>query len=115
MPQLNWSPGALAAIPDKSQREQMTRLFNAYFRAAGEESQEALRSTILHLDLPTGTARPASRSGPAPPLGQPDKHRYHCYAKFGKETGWVVQAALKIEYRILSKGPGFQVLSSQSL
>jgi len=39
---LNWSPGALAAITRKGQREEMTRLFEAYFRVAGEAGRERL-------------------------------------------------------------------------
>jgi hypothetical protein len=38
------------------------------------------------------------------PLARPDKNRYHFYAKFTKNNGWVVQAALKPEYRVMSKG-----------
>ncbi len=38
MPLLNWSPSALAALRNKRQREEMTRLFEAYFRVAGEKS-----------------------------------------------------------------------------
>jgi hypothetical protein len=36
--QLNWSPGELAALRNKGQREEMTHLLNAYFRVAGKEA-----------------------------------------------------------------------------
>jgi hypothetical protein len=116
MPLLNWSPSALAVIRNKDQRKEMTRLFDAYFRVAGEKSHETLTGTILHLDLRTeskldsvdaphvGVAPPSGRPSPAAPLAQPDKNRYHFYAKFTKNDGWVVQAALKLEYRVMSKG-----------
>ncbi len=111
MPLLNWSPGALAAVPNKSQREAMMRLFDAYFRVAVEGRQEALTRTILHLDLPTeskslpvGALPRSPRMKPGAPLARPDKNRYHFYAKFTKNNGWVVQAALKLEYRVMSKG-----------
>ena len=82
MPLLNWSTRGLAAVRGKGQREEMTRLFNAYFRVAGSEAIESLTGSILHLDLPTDT-----------------KNRYYLHAKFTKETGWVVHAELKHEHR----------------
>jgi hypothetical protein len=82
MPLLNWSPGALAAVRSKSQREEMTRLFHAYFGVAGSEAIKSLTGSNLHLDLPTDT-----------------KNRYYLRAKFTKETGWVVHAELKHEHR----------------
>jgi hypothetical protein len=128
MPLLNWSPSALAALQYEGQREEMTRLFDAYFRVAGEKSLETRTGTILHLDLPTerkpvsvvphvGVTSPKLRPKPATPLGRPDKlrptptaplrqtqtDRYHFYAKFTKYSGWVVQAALKLEHRVMSK------------
>jgi hypothetical protein len=117
MPLLNWSPSALEALRNKGQREAMTRLFDAYFRVArGEKMHEPVSGTILHLDLPTeskldslnaphvGTAPHPRRPKPGAPLARPDKNRYHFYAKFTKYSGWVVQAALKLEYRVMSKG-----------
>jgi hypothetical protein len=109
MPELTWSSGALAVLRNKRERDAMARLFDAYFRVSGQKSHEALRSSILHLDLPIESyaiARLPALRGPASPLGQPDKNRYHFYAKFTKQTGWVVHTALKVEHRILSKGPG---------
>jgi hypothetical protein len=81
MPQLNWSPGALAAVKDNGKRKEMNRLFDAYFRAAGHD---ALTGTILHLDLPTET-----------------RGRYHFHARFTKTAGWLVETELKHEYRTL--------------
>jgi hypothetical protein len=116
MPPLTWSPDALAAIPNIRHREEMTRLFDAYFRVAGEKSNESLTGTILHLDLPAqsnldsveaphvSVAPRSRRPKPGARLRQPDKNRYHFYAKFTKNNGWVVQAALKLEYRVMSKG-----------
>lgn len=112
MPRLNWSPDALAVVPNLRQREEMTRLFDAYFRVAGENSNESLTGTILHLDLPTDKMDPVDtphvdlrrrsrRPKPGAAFRQPDKNRYHFYAKFTKSTGWVVQAALRLEYRVL--------------
>jgi hypothetical protein len=94
----------------------MTRLFDAYFRLAGEKGHEPQAGTILHLDLPTeskldsvdaphvGVAPHLRRPKPGAPLAQPDKYRYHFYAKFTKNNGCVVQAALKPEYRVMSNG-----------
>ncbi len=82
MPTLNWSLGALAAVKSKSQREAVTRLFEAYFRVAGKENYGALTGAMLHLDLPTD-----------------NKSRYHLHAKFTRNTGWIVQAELKHEHR----------------
>lgn len=48
MPLLNWSPVHWRPFGIKGQREAMTRLFDAYFRVAGE-----VTGTILHLDLRT--------------------------------------------------------------
>jgi hypothetical protein len=124
MPLLNWSSDALAALPNKRYRDEMTRLFDAYFRVAGEKSNESLTRTILHLDLPTDLldsidtphidlrqrsrrpkpGAPLARPKPGALLARPDKNRYHFYAKFTKNNGWVVQAALKLEYRVMSKG-----------
>lgn len=113
MPLLNWSPDALAAVPDKRHREEMTRLFDAYFRVAGEKSNASLTGTILHLDLPAqnnvnssdaphvSVAPRPRRPKPGGPLRQPDKNRYHFYAKFTRNGGWVVQAALRLEYRVI--------------
>ena len=124
MPLLNWPPGALAALQYKGQKEAMTRLFDAYFRVAGTRD---LTGTILHLDLPTGSkldsvvprhAGVGIRSGrpkPGTPLIQPvgprstpgstalqaDKNRYYFTARFTKRTGWVAQATLKPEFRII--------------
>ena len=115
MPLLNWSPGALAAIRNNGQRKAMTRLFDAYFRVAGEKMHEPVSGTILHLELPTeskldsvdvphlGAAPHPRRPKPGAPLARADKNRYDFYAKFTK-NGWVVQAALKPEYRVMSKG-----------
>jgi hypothetical protein len=115
MPLLNWSPGALAALRNKYQREYMTRLFEACFRVAEEKSHEPLTGTILHPDLPTKgrldsvDARQAVLRrihGGHDRVGrwQPDRKRYHFYAKFTKNNGWVVQAALKLEYQVMSRG-----------
>jgi hypothetical protein len=89
----------------------MMRLFDAYFRVAGQGRQEALTGNILHLDLPTeikslsvGALPRSRRTKPGAPLARPDEDRYHFYAKFTKNNGWVVQAALKLEYRVMSKG-----------
>ena len=77
---------------------------------------EPVTGTILHLDLPTesepdsvdtsyvGAAPHPRRPRPGATLARPDKNRYHFYAKFTKNSGWVVQAALKLEYRVMSKG-----------
>ncbi len=116
MPLLNWSPDALAAVPNKRHREEMTRLFDAYFRVAGEKGHESLTGTILHLDLPAqstvdsfdalhvSVAPRSRRPKPGAPLRQPDKNRYHFYAKFTRSGGWVVQAALRLEYRVIGQG-----------
>jgi hypothetical protein len=113
MPLLNWSPSALAALQYKGQREAMTRLFNAYFRVA--EGKD-LTGTILHLDFSiegkpdsirpahVGAAMPSVRPKPGSPAGQPDENRYHFFARFTKNNGWVAHATLKPEYRIISKG-----------
>jgi hypothetical protein len=79
MPKLNWSRSALAALPDQGQREEMTRLFEAYLRVAGDD---ALTGTILPLNLPTDS-----------------RNRYNFHARFTKPRGWVVETALKLEYR----------------
>jgi hypothetical protein len=50
MPILNWSPGALAAVKSTDKRKDITRLFQAYFRAAA--GNDALIGTALPLDLP---------------------------------------------------------------
>jgi len=81
MPHLNWSPDALAVVRDRAERQAMTRLFDAYFRVADER---ALAATVLHLNLPGGSAE-----------------RYNFRAEFRKEKGWVVHAKLKREYLIL--------------
>jgi hypothetical protein len=78
MPSLNWSPGALAALTDKNERAEMTLLFEAYFRVAGNLPT----STVLHLDLP-----------------RMSENRYHFPAKFTKRGGWVVEAVLRKEHR----------------
>jgi hypothetical protein len=57
----------------------MTRLFDAYFRVAGENS---LAGKALPLDLPAES-----------------QNRYHFYAKFTKTNGWVVESELKHEHR----------------
>ena len=113
MPPLNWSPDALAAVPNMRHREEVTRLFDAYFRVAGEKSNESLTGTILHLELPpqsnldsveaphVSVAPRSRRPKRGAPLRQPDKNRYNLYAKFTKNKGWVVHAALKLEYRVL--------------
>jgi hypothetical protein len=80
MPLLNWSLGASAAVKNKDCRAEMTRLFNAYFRVA---EAKALTGRILYLDLPGSQSR------------------YHFHATFTETTGWVVQAELKQEYRII--------------
>jgi hypothetical protein len=112
MPLLIWSPSALAVLRNKGERDEMTRLFDAYFRVAGEKSIESLTGTILHLDLPEKserqfvnpppvgiTAHPSLRPRPAVPVSQPDRNRYHFYAKFIKSIGWIVEAVLKEEFR----------------
>lgn len=116
MPPLNWSSDALAAVPSTRDREEMTRLFDAYFRVAGEKGNESLTGTILHLDLPTQSnldsvekphvsiAPRSRRPKPGALLRQSGKNRYHFYAKFTKNNGWVVQTSLKLEYRVMSKG-----------
>jgi len=116
MPLLNWSPSALAVLRNKGERDEMTRLFDAYFRVAGEKSIQTLTGTILHLDLPTkskpksvnvphvGVAPPAPRPRPGAPLSQPDRNRYHFYAKFTESTGWIVEAVLKEEHRKIWSG-----------
>jgi hypothetical protein len=120
MPLLNWSPSALAALQNKGEREAMTRLFDAYFRVAGDKMHAPLFGTILHLDLPTecrldsvdtphvDAAPYHRRPKPGALLARPDKNRYHFYAKFAKNNGWVVQAALKPEYRVMSKRVDFR-------
>jgi len=82
MPFLNWSPGALAAQRSKDKREEITRLFEAYFRVAGDD---ALIGTVLPLDLPTES-----------------QSRYHMIARFTKNNGWVVEAELKHEHRTVA-------------
>jgi hypothetical protein len=79
MPILNWSPGALAAQRSKDKREEITRLFEACFRVAGND---APIGTALPLDLPTDS-----------------QNRYHLIARFTKAKGWVVEAELKHEHR----------------
>jgi hypothetical protein len=79
MPILNWSPGALAALRSENKREEITRLFEAYFRVAGNDT---LLGTALYLDLPTES-----------------RNRYHFLARFKKTKGWVVEAELKHEHR----------------
>ena len=110
MPALNWSPGALTILRNKSEREQITRLFDAYFRAREEENSD-LTGTILHLDLPTkgkpdrvhpahvGVAPPLLRPRPGAPSSQVDRNHYHFHAKFKEGAGWIVEAVLKEEYR----------------
>jgi hypothetical protein len=78
MPTLNWSPNALAAVTNREERAEMTRLFEAYFRVR----ENLAASTVLPLDLP----------GRSP-------HRYHFSAEFRKGAGWVVQAYVKEEHR----------------
>lgn len=104
MPVLNWSPSALAAVRGKSQREAMTRLFDAYFRVA--EGKD-LTGTVLQLDPPADNRadpilQPRSRvvSPAVPPV---DPKRYYLSARFTKNNGWVAYATLKREYRIMSK------------
>lgn len=80
MPHLSWSPSALSAQRDRHKREQMTCLFEAYFRAAGDRT---LTRMALPLDLPGDS-----------------QNRYHFRAVFIPETkSWVVQTELKHEYR----------------
>lgn len=110
MPALNWSPSALTILRNKSERQQITRLFDAYFRVRGEKGPD-LTGTILHLDLPTNSksdgvnpahvsvAPPSLRPRPAAPLSQADRNHYHFHAKFKDGAGWIVEAVLKEEYR----------------
>lgn len=116
MPLLKWSPAALAVLQNEAERKAMMRLFDAYFRVAGEGGREALTRTILHLDsptqskqnslasLPVGALPRSRRTRPGAPLARPDKDRYHFYATFTKKDGWVVQAVLKLEYRVMATG-----------
>jgi hypothetical protein len=108
MPLLSWSPDALAAVPNQRDREEMRRLFDAYFRVAGEKSNDSLTGIILHLDLPAerkvASVDVPHSVVPGAPLRRPNKDRYHLYAKFAKNTGWVVQTTLRIEYRVVGKG-----------
>jgi hypothetical protein len=80
MPFLNWSLGALAAVKSTDKRKEITRLFQAYFRAAA--GNDALIGTALPLDLPKDS-----------------QSRYHMIARFTKNNGWVVEAELKHEHR----------------
>ena len=80
MPYLNRSLAALAVVKDKNDRTEMARLFDAYFRAAPEET---LIGTKLHLDLPSSKR----------------KHGYHFYARFAAKTGWTGEMELKWEHR----------------
>jgi hypothetical protein len=113
MPLLNWSPGALAALPYREQREAMTRLFDAYFRVS--EGRD-LTGAVLHLDLPAeskldyyfqplhgGVTLPSVRLKSSIPPAQPDQNRHYFFARFTKNSGWVVYAKLKPEYRVVSK------------
>jgi hypothetical protein len=49
-----------------------------------------------HVDLRQHSRRPK----PGALLRPAGKNRYHFYAKFTKNNGWVVQAALRLEYRV---------------
>ena len=112
MPLLNWSSNALAALPDKGQRQAITRLFDAYFRVA--EGRD-LTGTVLHLDLPAaskvdsilpardGVALPSFPRKRSVPRAHPDPRRYYFSARFTRNNGWVVYATLRHEYRIVSK------------
>ncbi len=82
MPLLNWSPGALACLRKKGQQEQMTRLFEAFLRVAGEEGREMTAGAVLPLELP----------------GEHDS-RYRFRAQLTRDRGWVVEASLKYELR----------------
>jgi len=53
----------LAVLPDKDEREQITRMFEAYFRVGGEKN---LAGTIVDPDLPKSNKR---NSANAPPTG----------------------------------------------
>lgn len=83
MPQLNGSLAALEAVKDKGKRKEMTRPFDAYFRAAGHD---ALTGPMLHLDLPTE--------------GQ---SRHHFHAGYTK-TSLLAEAELKHEYNVPAEG-----------
>lgn len=80
MVQLNWSPDALKAVPNPAERAAMTELFQAYFRATGED----LAGTLLHLDLPSHS-----------------QSRYHFHAEFERNSGWTVRLELKLQHREL--------------
>jgi hypothetical protein len=81
MPHLNWSLDACAALRERDARRATVALFDAYFRAARELD---LRNQRLPLDLPTGSYS-----------------RYHLYAEYTAKGGWIVNAELKHEHRIL--------------
>jgi hypothetical protein len=59
---------------------EMTRLFDAYFHAAEEET---LIGTRLNLDPPESKRQ----------------HRYHLFARFAPKTGWTVETELKRNQR----------------
>jgi hypothetical protein len=80
MPPLTWSPDS-RAVSTKHQRDQMTRLFEAYFRAAPEKGPQAFRGITLHLNLPNDT-----------------ESRYNFHAQFTPDKGWLALARLKPEY-----------------
>jgi hypothetical protein len=116
---LHWSPDALAALRNKRHREEITRLFDAYFRVA--ETKD-LTGTLLPLDLPAETrlgfvapnippplnpARPGMplRESKRPPLtARSEVGRHHFYARFMKDRGWVVKVRLKLAHQIIAKG-----------
>src|SRR4029077_9362095 len=94
-------------------REAMTRLFDAFFRVA--EGRD-LTDTVLHLDLPAErnvdailpphagrAALPSVQLKRSAPRAQLDPERYYFSARFTKNNGWVVNATLKREFRMMSK------------
>jgi hypothetical protein len=79
MPPLSWSVKALSVVRGRQARDEVLRLFDAYFRSA-EDAR--LIGTSLPLELPSNAASP-----------------YRLVARFHRATGWTVQAELKHENR----------------
>ena len=73
-PPLNW-PLSVLQVVSREERAEMTRLFEAYFRATDDQSREALRTMVLWLMSP-----------------QDERRHYDFCAIYTKNHGWLVQA-----------------------
>ena len=77
MPTLGWSPHALG-VTSVSQRQHMTDLFQAYFRAGFPHGRTGPDGSILPLDLPAES-----------------ESRYYFVAQYTQRKGWWVEAKLR--------------------